>query len=350
MANLASWQKITRVLPGQPFGDKKDGNATISSDPNTRTTAVATINTTGATLGAGSLANGDIFAIHQDSGAGVGQWEFNMVVSGGGTTSIVCKRAFHYEYVAGASVIKIPRYDVVTLGSWTVSEITFIVAKTSIAGSGTLNGTGTGFGGGNQNIYTKAGGGGGNGGTGGGGGTRETPGGGGGGGGGGANGTTGAGNGSNPGGGQTGSTDLITFQKGGGGGGGGGGFSDPGSSTNGANGGNVLWLISKSVDISSVSIVMSGNNAVSPSNSDGGSGGGGGAGCIGICAMIVILGTNKAVALGGNGGTNGQHGGNGGIGNIAVHHSGVVTGTTNPTFTDITDANLIEKSFLGGMI
>lgn len=348
MAILNAWQRIDRVISGKPFGDAKDGDTTISSDPNTRTTATANAASPNATLGAGSLADGDLFVIHQDSSTGVGNWEYNMVVSGGGTTSIVCQQDFHNTYIAGASVIKIPRYGTVTLGSWSVTEITFVVAKTAISGNGTLSGAGTGFGGGNHNIYSKAGNGGGNGGTGGGGGTRETPGGGGGGGGGAAAGATGAGNGSNPGGAQTGSTDLITFQKGGGGGGGGGGFSDPGSSTNGAAGGNVVWLISKSVDISSASIVMSGATASNPTQGDGGSGGGGGAGVVGICAVDVVMGTNKAVSLAGSGGTGGQAGGNGGAGIITVHHSGTVSGTSNPSYTDISDATFIEALPSGG--
>lgn len=66
----------------------------------------------------------------------------------------------------------------------------------------------------------------------------------------------------------------------------------------------------------------------------------------------AVLGSNLLTATGGAGGTETRAGGNGSTGRIAVHHYGTVTGTTNPTFTDVTDASLIETggSFLFNFI
>lgn len=54
----------------------------------------------------------------------------------------------------------------------------------------------------------------------------------------------------------------------------------------------------------------------------------------------ATLGTNFLTAVGGN---NANIAGVGSVGRIAVHHSGIVTGTTNPTFYDQLDLTLVEK-------
>jgi hypothetical protein len=151
MAILNSFQKITRVLPGQPFGSGGAGNATLSADPATRATLTTVASgQTAITIGTAILSNGDVFALYQARGTGVGQWEINRVSSGGGTTSITCQKALNYSYASSgasvAQVIKIPMYGIVTLSNFTVGAwdgtkggITFICGKTSIGGTGTLS-------------------------------------------------------------------------------------------------------------------------------------------------------------------------------------------------------------------
>ena len=81
-------------------------------------------------------------------------------------------------------------------------------------------------------------------------------------------------------------------------------------------------------------------------NSSGGGGGGAGGSCL-IACQVATLGTNVITATAGTGGASGGAGGNGGngsVGRIAIHHSGTVTGTTNPTFTDVSDGSLTEQN------
>ncbi len=360
MAVLNAWQKIDRVLTGLPFGDGSAGNTTISADPNTRATGSGTAALTALTLGTAILSNGDVFVIIQTTGTGNYQWEINKVASGGGTTSITCSQALQYTYGTGAQVIKFSLYDAVTLGSFTIPTwggstggIAVICGKTSIGGTGTITGNGKGYRGGakrdnNDGPANQGEGGPGAGttstaanGNGGGGGNQAA-------GGGGGHGAAG-GNGGNAvltggtGGAASGAADMTTLSLGGGGGGsahGGGGSNN----ANGSPGGGALILISKSIDISGITVVNLYGTDGGAGTSRGSGGGGGGAGLL-VC-QTATLGTNKIVATGGAGGTGGDanaNGGAGGTGRIAVHHSGTVTGTTNPTFNDTTDSSLVES-------
>jgi len=373
MAILNSWQKLDRVLPGTPFGNGSAGNVTISSDPNTRATASGSATSTSLTIGSAILSNGDVFVIHQTQGTGVTQWEINRASSGGGTTSITCQTALQYTYGAGAQVIKFPLNDAVTLGNFTQTSwdgstggVTVVCGKTSIGGSGTVTlsgnngatsgsgssdaagGIGRGFNGGNgrygsaasQGVGTGGAGAGSKAANGNGGGGGNSAGGDGGGGGGnsaaGGNADSANGNGG-AGGAAVGAADLTTMSIGGGGGGSRRDGTGAGERGGGGAGGGIIILISKAIDISSATITANGGNA-------GGTywGGGGGAGGSGlIVCKTAVLGTNKITATAGAAVT---HGGNGSVGRIAVHHSGAVTGTTNPTFTDQSDPALIETN------
>jgi hypothetical protein len=63
-----------------------------------------------------------------------------------------------------------------------------------------------------------------------------------------------------------------------------------------------------------------------------------------VVCQTAALGTNALVSTGGAGGTgSGGNGGGGSVGRIAIHHSGAITGTTNPTFTDVEDTTLVES-------
>ena len=375
MAVLNQWQKVSRVLGGD-WGDAKDGSATISSDPNVRTTITGTAGQTTATAGATTISNGDLVVLHQTQGTGAGQWEFNLVVSGGGSTSLVFAVPNHYTFATGAQIIKVPRYLAATISAHTttawngsVGGIEVILAKTSITVSGALNGnggngakgigsiaggTGGGFRGGaaksngsghaysgdgsvgntlSQSAYNGNGGGGGR--------LNQN------GGGGGGNATAG-GNGQNVNGGTfgvggtaVGSTDLLTIFPGGGGGG---GCKDSVKSvSSGASGGAIFILISKSITLSA-GVTVNGGSAIDCADGEGACGGGGAGGSVlGVCDTAT-LGTNQITATAGGTSTTGADGGAGSVGRIAVHHSGTVTGTTNPTFVDVDDTSLRDIS------
>lgn len=64
--------------------------------------------------------------------------------------------------------------------------------------------------------------------------------------------------------------------------------------------------------------------------------GGGAGGAILLACQTATLGTNKFTATGGSGGASG--GGAGAVGRISIHHSGSVSGTTNPTYDDTSDS------------
>ena len=359
MANLNAWQKIDRVVSGRPFGDGSGGNTTISSDPNTRATASGTAASSSLTIGSAILSNNDIFVIYQTRGTGVGQWEINMVASGGGTTSITTKVALKYTYTTCAQVIKFTMYDAVTVNAFTLPAwdgstkgISVICGRTSITVSGDITATAKGFRGGEyggandakqgesylglgiQSASPNGGGGGGS--------QNAASGGGGGYGGAGSNGT-----GTTPGqGGNTyGSADLTALHLGSGGGGA--AFGGHGV-TSGFIGGGAVILISKAITLSSAPKV---NGQGTTGGED--TGGAGSGGSVLVVCQTASLGSAICTATGGTcTGASSNNGGNGGVGRIAVHHSGTVTGTTSPTFTDVTDAGLIETdaAFLFNLI
>lgn len=381
MALLNSWQKISRVYTGKPFGTSADGNATLSSSPS-RATVTGSASSPNATLGSAILSNGDVFAIHQTRGTGAGQWEFNRVLSGGGTTSIVCYKDLHYSYVSGAQVIKIPMYAIATLNSYTVTAwngstggVDFICAGIRITGTGTLSFNGSNGASGGDNTAGATGGGfyGGRtdhqnpsqsycgegtagpsaaqnaaNGNGGGGASSSGPSGGGAGSGGG---NANAGGGSYPGASAS-SADLITMNLGGGGGGGTNDGSEGGSPTgSGASGGAILVLIAPEIDVSGMTLIKldggAGGNAQTQAGEQSAGGGGAGGCCLLMCAKAT-LGTNKITASGGLGGINTtsgiRYGGNGSDGVIAVHYSNSYTGTTTPTLNAYFDPSLRNQS------
>lgn len=383
MAVLNAWQRIDRVLPGKPFGDGADGDATISSSAaqsQTKQGCSGAANQKNLTIASGAFTNGDVVLIHQTRGNGGQFWEINQVVSGGGSTTLVMKENLHYTYTDSganqAQVIKIPRYLNLTVNtgvtwsapSWDTSIGGWLLAavQKTYTQVGNLDLDSKGHQGGGSSIYGRgasaegtdgasygsndstANQNMGNGGGGGGGGTRETPGGGAG-GGNAAAGTGGQGNGSSQGGDAVGAADLTTIALGGGGGGGGGGFTNPTSSAAGATGGGIAAIFAKTISISGY-IYSRGGTGGQPAQGDGGAGGGGAGGSILLVCNTAAIGTNLLVATGGAGGTNGQDGGAGSVGRIAIHHSGTVTGTSNPAFTDVSDATLVEGGPAGGPI
>lgn len=379
MANLNAWQKLTRVIPGKPFGDGTS-DSTVSSDTTYSATNKSCSGASGQknlVIASSAFTDGDILFIRQARGTGVGQWEFNKVASGGGTTTLVMSENLNYTYTdSGASqaqVTKIEMYKNVTLEAgknWTapawdgnIGGDMIVVAKETPTIAGNIILTGKGFLGaaqtegtydtgdqgegsaadrGTQTSSANA--------NGGGGGVGEVgkDGGGGGGGGHGLVGSNGEGNGTcstgGTGGTIAGSADLVTLLFGGGGGGGG---RAPRAGSLGGNGGGVLVIIGKTPVITG-SIITGGNVGHAGDGTVGGGGGGAGGAILVICGTGV-LGDNLITAPGGITGSNPDpvgagDGGVGAVGRIAVHHSGTVTGTTNPTFTDVTDSTLVEAA------
>lgn len=383
MAILNDWQKLTRVVSGKPFGDGSDGAyssatiPTLTKDSCSGAATSTTLTTTGSTF-----ANGDVLLIHQTRGTGVGQWEINKVASGGGSTSLTLQEALYYTYTdSGASqaqAIKVVQYTDVTVqtGTWTIPAwdgntggILVLASNGTFTQTGGMNGdgsassanaggastaaggTGKGFSGGvgragtvttaNQGEGTSgagsqsttangSGGGGGNsdGGTGGGGGANATN---------GADGTGGVTVGA--GGTASGSADLTTITFGGGGGGAQRNSTSAGEYSGGAGGGAIMIIFAKDIQASGVASFDGGASAAAfwP-------GGGGAGGSILLVCQTATLDTNKFTA---SAGTGTDEGGDPSVGRIAVHHSGTVTGTTTPTFTDVEDSSLIESGTSG---
>lgn len=369
---LNSWQKIDRVLPGRPFGNGSSGAYTSSTIPSiTYKSCSGSSSSQSLTIASAGFTNGDIVLIHQTRGTGATQWEINRITSGGGTTTLTLQQALHYTYTdSGASqaqIVNIPMYSSmnITSGTWSPNDWDGDVGGMfAYACNGTatqahtleLNGasgshttsedaggaTGGGFRGGGVGFSsnglqgegtagagsasTSANGNGGGGGNRGGGDT---------GGGGGANVVAGS-NSDNggTGGSAVGATDLTTMSMGGGGGGSTQDNQPDGAEGGGSGGGMIIGFVKNLVE----------TGAVQVNGGSGGNGVGGGAGAGGSILYVVqtaILGSNLITATAGTGGT--LHGGNGAVGNIAIHHSGTVTGTTNPTYNNITDGTLVES-------
>ena len=380
---LGAYQKISRVLPGRPFGDGSDGAKTISSDT-TQNLEVASITGSSGnktlTLANLNWTDGDVVLLHQSRGTGVGQWEINRVASGGGTTTITLQENMQYTYTDSGSSqaqgTKIPMYSSVTVDSgktWTPNLWdgnrggTLLFAcngTTTVTGTITTNGKGhnggtassTGEGTigasvGNQHEANGSGGGGGTDGD------ANYPAPGGGGGGHKSSGSTGGlpssqSGGPNPGigGGTGGAATLTTLIFGGAGGGGKDGdvdFGPPRGGGPGGGGGGGIFIFAKTIATITGYIYAKGSQGSAGGHSSAGAGGAGAGGSVIMQVEDATLGTSRIVATGGAqkaSGGEGGYGGAGGTGRIAIHRSGTVTGTTNPTLSNTEDSTLIEST------
>lgn len=361
MAILNQWQKLTRVLPGKIFGNGSDGAYSSTTMPTmTVDSCSGSATSTTLTTAGSTFANGDVLLIHQSRGTGAGQWEVNRVSSGGGTTSLTLQTALNYTYTdsgsSQAQAIKIPQYTNVSMatGTWSLDAwdkntkgILVFACKGTFTLNGTVNGTGKGYIYGvasdvaqgqtgesatgdclTQRGQNGAGGGGGLDGGGGGGGYANS-------------GATGSGPQAGAGGDSLGSADLSTIYFGAGGGGAGGS-----NATNGGTGGGTVIIFAKDIAVTG-SVAVNGNGS---SNSAIGTGGSGAGGSVLIVCQTATLGSNLITSLAGTPGTGTRPGGQGSVGMVAVHHSGTISGTTNPTFTNVLDTILVENNFLGAMI
>ncbi len=389
MSTLNSWQKLTRVLPSQPFGNGVDGATTISSNTTQSTTTQSCSGSSGSstlTIASGAFTNGDIVLIHQSRGTGVGQWEINRISSGGGTTSLTMQATLQYTYTdsgdSQAQVVKIPQYTTVTINTgqtwsgadWDGNVNGFLIfaasVSTTITGVASTYATGflggaNGYGGSGATTQQGEGTGGAR--------TQSTsPQGNGGGGadneasyyaGGGAGGHANSGQNGwsfpvlSNGGGTAGSADLTTMVFGGGG-----ACSQRSASPyyiQGGDGAGIVAIFTNSLTVTG-NVRCDGQNGYDAVASDSSTGGGAGAGgSVLIVCQTATLGSNLIYATGGKGGAVAGSsppsaiGADASTGRIAVHHSGTVTGTTNPTFTDVTDPTLVPGgggAFLYNMI
>jgi len=390
MANLNLWQKPNGQITGKPFGTRVSGNATISGS-----LSAGNANTHGVCSGtAGNLTltvpNGWSYTgfgfVYQSQGTGVGLGEIVYINSITSTTATL-KTALHNSYGTGAQIVLFNQYNNLTVNAssipaWNGSIYGIGVLCANIVNiAGAIDGIGKGYRGGagaaadtanygnygeshsavagnsNNTNRNAAGGGGGSNPT----NAINAK-------GGGSGGHVNAGvGGDTPGaedesGGQGGlggygDDDLVdTMVFGGAGGGGAGAHSNdtgihphqPGGA--GGNGGGILIIIANVLTVSATASVaggvgVDGGLTYSMPGFDGMSGGGGGGagGSILVLCCTANIGSNLLVATGGQPGqSNATKKAIGSVGRIAIHHSSTITGTSSPTYTDVSDKTLYE--------
>jgi hypothetical protein len=375
---LGNYQKLTRITGGQPFGDGKDGAYSSATIPSmTYESCSGTTGTKSLTTVNSSLSNGDMLLLIQMRGTGVGQWEVNYVVSGGGTNAITLLLNMQYTYTDGgasqAQAVVIPRYTNVTVqaGTWNTTTwagntggvLAFacnglLTITGNISGNddgfvrgsqppdGTITGNqGEGTAGAGETNSTAANGSGGGGGQGGVTGAVASAG-----GGGGGNAVNGN-NGSftadrtpGTGGSSSGNADLTNLTLGGAGGSGGSMNIGGGLGGAGGDGGGGIFIFANNITTPTGVIAVNGANG-SDGTLQAASGGGGAGGSILVQCNTAALGTNKFTATKGAKGTHATDGGDGSVGRIAVHHSGTISGSTNdPSFDDTEDLTLTPQT------
>lgn len=364
---LLNWQKLTYVIPGMPSGRGKDGAYSSSTIPTmTYLSASGTAGSTTLTVGANSISNGTIIKIIQSWGTNAGQWEFAMVLSGGGTTTFTLTKPLIYTYTDSgfnqAQVIKVWEFTTVTqTGTWSPTTWNqnvggeFIIAAKVFNNNGIISASASGYRGGDgvgrltnghqgegyprdgQQVKEANG-------NGGGGGERGTGDGGSGGGGSngsqGINGTSRAGHPGGTAGAVAGDLNLQSMVMAGGGGSGS-GDDDGNYSGNGGWGGGNISIFAKLFNTPN-SIISNGGNGLDGSNNSGtagmGGGGGGAGGNILICAETLNIGTDILRVIGGNGGNvggrslPGDGGGYGGKGRIALYYGLKLTGSVSSSY------------------
>lgn len=360
---------------GDRFGLGSNGAYTpsTSTDSPVDSACTGTINTILLSATNVSFDAGQLILIHQTRGTGAGQWELNKIASYSAGT-ITLSYSLIYGYVSGAQVLVMPQYSSASIaGGVTVlgkawNETTggiyakLCLGEFSIAGTLNLNGgdgattnfarpSGGGFiggwsqdsvnstglqgesslGGGVQSNAANGSGGGAGGGNAnynaGGGGGHATV------------GTAGSASDSTNGaaGGTVGVADLVTMVFGGAGG----GATGIAGSTirSGSNGGGIVLIIAKT-------ITVSGNI-----NSNGGGwnasnqrvvGGGGAGGSIYLKGQQVAVGVSRVTATGGVTTSSDipQNAGDGGVGRVRIEYSQLISGTSSPTQSSVTDTVL----------
>lgn len=359
------------------YGNRSNGDTTPSGTfGNQKTTFTGTEGADTGTVGSATgFAIDDLVLIHQsrNGGDGAGVWQLNKITNIVSTT-FTFKYDLTNDYATTAQIIKINSDRNITINGtlnapeWdgTTGGIIVLMGD-SVTGSGTINLNGAGYRGGtsgksqgeghsgNGTSSTAANG------SGAGGGSQgpdsgHVEGGHGGGGGNGQAGNSGSGkNTATPGtgGAQVGNAGLTVAIFGGGGGLGGSAFGGSPQGTSGADGGGLLIIIARNIDLSSMTVVRSNGNGSSGNSNSAGCGGGGAGGSILLKGITINLGTGKVTATGGVGGTStgafGGKGADGAVGRIHADYVSSLSGTSSPTIDSRQDATLVDPggAFLG---
>lgn len=349
------------------FGIGTDGSYTPSTgtDAPIDSTATGTSGATSLTATNVSFAPGQLILIHQTRGTGAGNWELNKIASYS-TGTITTSYTLTNTYASGAQVLVLKQYTTVSIGggvtytakAWdgSVGGIMGFVANTSFGGTGTLALAGKGFrggvaptgtNGGNQgegtsgagSISTSANGNGAGGGStsgiaaGGGGGANSAS---------GSSGASGEGTGGT-GGSSAGAADLVTMVFGGAAGAGGSSADNNGTRSAGGNGGAILFVIAKNIDVSGITTTIDGGASGNATNRNGVGGSGAGGSAL-LKGHTIVLGSNKITAAAGSlgsGGT-GAAGGAGSTGRIHADYLTSISGTTSPTIDSRQDLSLAD--------
>jgi hypothetical protein len=370
--SLLPHQKITWALPNRPFGRGTLGNYSSATAPTmTKDSCSGTATSNTLTTTSSTFANGDLMKVIQMRGSGAGNYEYVLVVSGGGTGTLTLSKNLVNTYIdSGASqaqAVKVNEYLNVTVqaGTWyapdwdeNVGGVLTLACRGIFTPTGTISGdgaTGPVVNGGGDFATSRAVGGfkGGYGykktsagyiplqgeGTGGSGIASASANGNGGGapqnndsnngctGAGGANGEAGASvtqNGNSCTGGTTaGDANLQLMVMGGGGAGGGRNDANPSNAAGGGAGGKIISIFAKTIT-APTNILSRGGAGGSANNSA--DGGGGAGGSILIVGGTVDIGSDK---LSTTGGLNGGGGASGGKGRIAVYYGRTLTGSVS---------------------
>lgn len=353
------------------YGNGSGGavSASTATDAPIDSACTGTDGATSLTATNASFAAGQVIIIDQTRGTGANSdpsWELNMIqsyVSGTITTVL----PLTHTYNSGAQVIvadQLSSFDLngatLTAKAWdgSVGGLLVRLVNGRFFGTGTINLASKGFRGAtgraangagkqgegyagdrdNESSATN--------GSGAGGGTNNN--GAGAGGGNSASGGTGSGGSGSTGGLSAGNASLTIFSMGGGGSSGS-NQSGSGLSGDAGEGGAKLLIIAKTIDVSGMTIALTGGNGATSTGSDGspGPGGGGAGGSALLKGQTITLGTNAVTALGGSGASGGGNtSGAGANGRIHADYSGTISGTTNPTIDSTQDFILVDSSML----
>lgn len=377
-------------------GSGKDGDLNVSSNTTlsfANAGAAVALDSKNVTLDiASSFANGDLIGLHQsiDQGGDYGEYEFNRIVSGGGTTSLVLERpatkAFLNNSVAKAQIFELKQFNNITIDSgvtlkppawdgqkggilplmWRglfdlngildLRELGFRGNNTATADAGNgLQGEGASkVGTSKSRSNTFNGGGGGQGAKsstgregGGAGASQYTA---------GQNGQTGSG-GSQLGG-LAGSAfaqdELLKIIFGGGGGQGGTDGTQLGAGS--PAGSAIAFLIGRTwtIDPSTGIVYLDGADGDDAPSADGGGGGASAPGALLAKVIEASIGTNRILGRAGSGGAGGSagggNGGNSGLGNVVFDYlkavTGSITGSNIGNFTKRQDFSLFRRSYV----
>ena len=103
--------QLYQILPGRPFGRARHGtNVTLNSDPTTRRRFNGSSGATTGSLDSAGFSNGDLVLIMQVHGnltlSTEENYEVNIIISGGGTSSLTFQNPLGRSYVSSGSSVQ----------------------------------------------------------------------------------------------------------------------------------------------------------------------------------------------------------------------------------------------------